>query len=395
MVSLPSFNPLNPELIASPYATYAALRATSPFWSDVMGCWVVLKYDDCIGVLRDAKTYASDWRLAGLDDREQPDESVGLQSLDGAAHGRLRSCFVKAMNGVDRGQQVGSHVRGLVRARLQALPCTDRPFDVIKAVARPVVLESICRAMGLHVPDEASFAHLAEDLVRGMDAGLIPDRAEPARRAKVELNRMMADWANSGGMAEPEGMLRKALVFATKSDIPVGQVLSTARQLFLAGYSTTVAAAANVLLAIGSNRQMALELRENPGLIGATLDELLRLDGPVQGTSRAVTSDALIGEVRVKRGDIVLCLFGAANRDPEVFPDADAVDIARHGKARHLGFGWGPHACTGAIFAREVLQALVGELLDQGLPMVIGDSSRIPRATLRYPDRVMVRIEPC
>jgi cytochrome P450 len=387
------YDPLDPAVIASPYAIYDVCRDASPFWHDAMGCWVAMKHGDCVTVLKDTDTYASDWRLAGMADDATPEDSLGIQSLDGVPHGRLRSSFAQAMTSVGGREGDKSRVRSLVRARLEANSCLHEPFDFVALVARPVALDVVCGVLGVRVPDESSFARMAEDLVLGMDAGLLPERANAARSAKQELNRLVAQWSDDDFAAESDGVLRRSLETAESLGITRQQVVSTARQFFLAGYSTTVAAAANVLLAISSDRALAERLQQDPRQIPRTVDELLRLDGPVQGTSRAVTSNAVLGGAAMKRGDIVLCLFGAANRDPSAFSDANAVDINRTGGRRHLGFGWGPHACTGAILARAIVQALVEEVLAAGLPAAVGDVSRIPRATLRYPDRVVLKFE--
>ncbi len=393
LVSPVLYDPLDPTVIDSPYAIYDVWRDASPFWHEAMGCWVVMKYGDCVTVLKDTHTYASDWRRAGMADDETPEDSLGIQSLDGVPHGRLRSSFAQAMTSHGERGQDKSRVRALVRARLRENSCLHEPFDFVALVARPVALDVICHVLGVRVPDESSFARMAEDLVLGMDAGLLPERAKAARSAKQELNRLVAQWSDDDFAADSDGVLCRSLATAESLGISRQQVISTARQFFLAGYSTTVAAAANVLLAISSDRALAEQLQQDPGQVPRTVDELLRLDGPVQGTSRALTSNAILGGAAMKRGDIVLCLFGAANRDPSAFPNANAVDIDRRGGPRHLGFGWGPHACTGAILACQVVQALVEELLVAGLPAAVGDASRTARATLRYPDRLVLKFE--
>jgi cytochrome P450 len=392
--TLPMYDPLDPAVIASPYEAYDALRDRSPFWNAALSCWVVMKYDDCVNLLKDTQTFASDWRLAGIEAEDAPGESLGIQSLDGLEHRRLRSSFSQAMKTVGESNRAQTGVRASTRTRLHAVSSSSGVFDFVATIARPVALEAVCRVLGIQVPDEASFAELAEDLVRGMDAGLIPERAEPAQQAKERLNLLIAEWSRFPFRAESSGVLRRALDSAPSLVIPEDQVISTARQLFLAGYSTTVAAAANVMLAISSDSDLGQLLQQDSRLIPATVEELLRLDGPVQGTSRAVTSSTVLGHVLMQRGDIVLCLFGAANRDPGAFRDANTLDVRRQGRGRHLGFGWGPHACTGAVLARDIIQVLVEEVLAVGLPTLAGEVSRVPRATLRYPDRLPLRMEP-
>jgi cytochrome P450 len=373
VIPVPLYDPLDPDVVSSPYAAYDALRENSPFWHVGMRCWIVMKYDLCIQVLKNSRIYVSDWRLAGIGHDTSSEEALGIQVLDGAAHTRLRSSFTRAMNSTVEMKTIQTSVRALMRSRLQEIP-QGTPFDFVTTVGRPVSLEAICNVLGIEVPESDSFAAMAEALIRGMDAGLIPEREEPAKRAKQELNALIAQWSEYRFLPYSNGILQKTLNSAAEYGIPEQQILSTARQFFLAGYSTTVAAAANAIFAIATDRELSESLQQNPALIPATIEELLRLDGPVQGTSRALSADATLGDVPMRRGEIVLCLFGAANRDPEVFPDANHIDITRVGN-RHLGFGWGPHACTGALFARDVLKVIVEEVLATGLPRIVGSSA--------------------
>ena len=93
-------------------------------------------------------------------------------------------------------------------------------------------------------------------------------------------------------------------------------------------------------------------LRAEPELLlKSAIEEMLRFDSPVQATARAASEDVEYGGVSIPKGAIVVCGIGAANRDPEVFPDPDRFDVARRDN-HHLSFGFGAHFCLGAPLAR-------------------------------------------
>jgi len=121
--------------------------------------------------------------------------------------------------------------------------------------------------------------------------------------------------------------------------------------LFGAGHETTVNLIGNGLLALHRHPDQLALLKRDPSLMPNAIEELLRYDSSVQLTGRTALEDVELGGVRVERGEGVMCLLGAANRDPEVFPEPDRLDIRRP-NIRPLSFGGGIHFCLGAQLAR-------------------------------------------
>jgi len=92
-------------------------------------------------------------------------------------------------------------------------------------------------------------------------------------------------------------------------------------------------------------------LRGNPQLVPSAIEELLRYEAPSQHTTRLATSNVIIGDSQIRSGHSVIAVIGAANRDPQRFPDPDRLDITRKDN-KHLSFGAGGHFCFGAPLAR-------------------------------------------
>ncbi|WP_203525348.1 cytochrome P450 [Streptomyces sioyaensis] len=380
------YDPLDAATVADPYPVYERLRENSPvFWSERFGSWIVTRYSDCHKVLSDVDLFASDWRRAGHE--APPTAALSMQELDPPDHTPVRRLFTTAFRDQDLDGIAAFAVRdtAAVFERLADAPS----FDFTAEVARPVALQAVCRLLGVDPPPVAAFAELSDALVRGMDAGLLPEVLEPAMAARSRINELMNEWFTAG---RGPGLLTQVLDGAGAAGITEDAVWNNVRVLFLAGFSTTVGAAANAVLAL-LEHPGALERLRDPARLDSGVEELLRYDGPVQGTTRACVETTKIDSVTVERGQLVLALFGAANRDPERFVAPNALLLDRHPN-RHLSLGWGPHACSGALLARIIIRALVQELLAAPVPpRLAAPPVRVPRATLRYPDRLPVTFQ--
>jgi len=128
------------------------------------------------------------------------------------------------------------------------------------------------------------------------------------------------------------------------------------------GHETTVNLIGNGLLALLQHPDQLKVLKENTQLLANAVEELLRYDSPVQRTARVTKTEVELGGKTIPRHALVVAAIGAANRDPERFPDPDRLDLARPDKD-HIAFGFGIHFCLGAPLARIEAQIALGTLL--------------------------------
>ena len=142
--------------------------------------------------------------------------------------------------------------------------------------------------------------------------------------------------------------------------------------LFGAGHETTVNLIGNGLLALYRNPDQLQLLRNDPSLIANAIEEFLRFDSSVQLTGRTALTAVTVGGVDVAEGNTVLCLLGAANRDPAVYSDPDRLDITRR-NIRPLSFGGGIHFCLGAQLARIEGEIAIATLLRRFPRLVLDD----------------------
>ncbi len=132
--------------------------------------------------------------------------------------------------------------------------------------------------------------------------------------------------------------------------------------ILFAGNETTTNLIGNGILTLLRHPDDMEQLRANPDLMRTAIEELLRFDGPVQLTTRFAAAPIEIEGHTIEAGEQIEFILGAANRDPEQFPNPDQLDLARRPN-RHIGFGHGIHFCLGAPLARLEGQIAIAEIL--------------------------------
>ncbi|MFJ9841757.1 cytochrome P450 [Kitasatospora sp. NPDC101155] len=384
MPSLTMYNPLDPATLEDPYPVLAALREATPvFWHEGMRSWTLTRYTDCVAVLRDHQRFARDRRRTGA---LVPEPSLSVQSLDPPDQALVRSLFMNALRAQDL-RAIEERGRRLLAARFEELT-GEGPFDVMVEIAAPLALAVISDLLGVEQPDLHSFAEISDRIMRSMDAGLDPSLAEPGQVARQQLTALVESWFTVSSRPGLLAHVRQHADPAGGADLDLF-VRNTARVMFQGGYSTMVAALGNAVHTL-LRYPDALEQMADPNLLRSGVDELVRFDGPVQGTSRIATEDCEIGGTAVRAGETVLALFAAANHDPEHFPKPDQLVLDR-APNRHLGFGWGTHSCIGTVPAQAALRVLVHALLDHPARLrAAGAPVRRRTATMRVFDRFPV-----
>jgi cytochrome P450 len=141
-------------------------------------------------------------------------------------------------------------------------------------------------------------------------------------------------------------------------------VLNACTLIVIGGYEPLVHLIGNGLLVLHNHPAERARLREDPALIKSAVEELLRYESPIQFTARVAREDVDLDGRRIRGGQTVVALFGAANRDPAVFADPDRLDLGRAPNP-HLGFGAGPHFCLGAPLVRLGAEVALGTLVQR------------------------------
>jgi len=364
------FNPMDPEFIADPYPTYHRLRAEVPVHHSPLGFWVLTRYEDVVAALRDPRLIKEPIAafVAARFGAAMPAMGLSMLDRDPPDHTRLRGLVNKAFTPrVVEGLR--PHIQKIVDGLLARVEGAGT-MDLIEEFAYPLPVTVICQMLGVPVEDRERFKQWGLDIARGLDAILLPPDSDVARRS-VAARRALADYFRAliaERRAAPRGDMLSDLIAAEEAGdkLSEDELLATCILLLVAGHETTVNLIGNGTLALLRHPDQLRRLRENPGLIGSAVEELLRYDGPVQRTARIPSADVTFDGRTIAKGEMVMPFIGAADRDPAQFPDPDRLDLTRTDN-RHIAFGWGIHFCLGAPLARVEGQIAIGTLV-QRLP---------------------------
>ncbi len=360
-----SYNPLSPGMAQDPYPTYARLRGRDPVHrSRLMNAWVFSRFADVDAILRDHRHFSSDPRKRVASRRQASLPSVAEPSilfLDPPDHTRLRALVNKAFT-PRAVAALEPHIRELMTTLLDAV---DDPsaFDLMRAVAKPLPVIVIAEMLGIPPADREQFGIWSNQRARILEPTLTPAERETAESAMAALDEYLVPII-SERKADPQDDIISALAQAEEEGdrLSEREVLIMLRLLLVAGNETTTNLIGNGMLALLRHPEQLAALRDDPGLIPSAVEELLRYDSPVQVDMRHAIEDCDVNGFRVRRGDSVVMLLGAANRDPDRFEAPDGLDV-RRGDQNHLAFGRGIHHCLGAPLARlegrVVLEALI------------------------------------
>ncbi|MEA2900998.1 MAG: pimeloyl-[acyl-carrier protein] synthase [Actinomycetota bacterium] len=368
MVEAGLTSPMLPENRSDPYPTYAFIRRHDPVHHAPDGTWVLTRYDHAAAVLRDPRFSTNPARLGeGVDmTKESPVRQAGSNLMmfkDPPDHTRLRGLVSQAFTPrtVD---SLKPRIERLVDELLDEVVARgDGEFDVLADLAYPLPTVVICELLGVPVADRESFKGWAAGASRLLDNYLDQAALMEGMAAGMELFRYFSDLVEDR-RARPGRDLLSALIAAEAEGdrLTQAELLSTVTLLFVAGFETTMNLLGNGMLALLRNPGEIDRLRADPSLVRTGVEELIRYDGPVHITARIATCDVEIGGEHIREGEQVAVSLGAANRDPEQFPEPDRLDVGRTPN-RHLGLGGGPHFCLGATLARIEAQAAFAAVL--------------------------------
>lgn len=369
---------LDDEFLRNPYPAYRRLRESAPLvWSDEFfgGAWLLTRHADVELVLRDARFSAQrtgGWVMRGSEPRT---ELRGFQRLfaramiflDAPDHQRIRQVIAAAFRPADLQRLTPRLEQAITDALAHVDP--QAGFDFVSALARPLPAQAIAMLMGLDgQPDADEFIEGSEALAEFLGASE-PSR-EQALRAQDALLAMAARFesllqARRRGAEDPQrDDALDRLLRAERSGQIRGsaELLAQCVMLLFAGHETTRHLLANGLQMLLRHPGALQALQQDPALVSGAVREMLRFDCPVQYTGRRVATAVSLHGQTLRRGDLVVALIGAANRDPQQHERPDEFDITRR-PSPSLAFGQGPHVCIGASLTLLEAQMVFSRLL--------------------------------
>jgi cytochrome P450 len=358
---------MHPATKADPYPLYARLRPRGLVRSS-LGAFVTVDHATAASILRDRRFSSSPVHQRGYRPRSYPPgdpraelPAADLLTMDPPDHTRVRRLVAGAFT--------PRTIAGLepwireLTTRLLAAADGAAGFDLVDALAFPLPIAVICHLLGVPADDQAQFRAWGHDVAANLDPQMTVAERTQSRAAEVALTGYLRNLVRER-RASPDDTILSALIAAEDEgeQLSSAEVVSTALLLLVAGFETTVNLIGNGTVALAGDPDSWGRLRQDPALVPAAIEEMLRYDSPVQLTFRTATEDVEVGGATIAAGRSVLVCIGGANRDPGVFEQPDQFRVDRPDAGRHLSFSLGLHHCLGAALARLEGRIAIEEL---------------------------------
>ncbi len=349
---------LDPEVLANPYPLYRRLRTEAPVhWDPYLHAWVVTRYEDVITVLHQFSANRTptpeQFAAMGLAELTPLAQMMTKQMLfmDAPSHTRLRSLASMAFTPA-RVEVLRNHIREILDDLLEPLLDHGR-MDVINDLAAPLPAIVTAEMLGVPTSDcdrlkawSADFAEVLGNFQHN------PDRASRTLQCVEEMTAYFREVIRQMKTEPREGLVNAFMTAEIDGDrLTEEEIIANCIVTMVGGQETTTNLIGNGILSLIRNPDQLQRLRDDLSLVPSAVEELLRFESPSQHTARICPEDTELDGKLIRKGQAVIAVMAAGNRDPERFPDPDRLDITR-GDNRHLAFGWASHFCFGAALAR-------------------------------------------
>jgi cytochrome P450 len=375
--------PFDPVFREDPYPVMAELRRRAPvYWDAPLKRWILTRHDDVEWALRH-KDFWSDPRkskpdsFARMFDANAFNEEPSMLFLDDPDHGRLRKLVSRAFT--PRAiEEMRPRVQELARELLAEVK--DEEFDLMAALAEPLPAIAIAIMLGVDEADRDKFKAWSE---KANEAFFNPFASDEDRAPGVAAADALSDYFGreiDKRRSEPRDDLIGRLCQVEEEGDRLGEneIVTMCNLLLVAGNVTTTDLIGNGVKALMDYPDQLTKLRADPGLLKNAIEEMLRYDPPVVNSGRIVPYDLELRGVKLEKGDAITVALGAANRDPDVYPEPDRFDIERE-DTHHQSFGGGAHLCLGAHLARLEASEAITALLERFPKLEAADRPHVYR----------------
>jgi cytochrome P450 len=366
-----------PEHVANPYPLYRRLRSETPFyWDFVLRGWFLTGYADVRAALADPRLSTKNFPFdvsqfpPRLQDQLAPFVRIlnkGVLYNAAPEHDRLRSPLNRAFNpaAFDR-----------LRPEMEALADDllgnaerRRSMDLVSDYSEPLADYMIGELLGLPQANRARFIEWCDQLRKFVSERRMGQETVLKARKAVKSFEAVRAYVRTIIAARRESFSDDVIghsfaVEANEAPPTEDELLANCVFFLHAGARNMAASITNAVLALLQHPEQFARLRDNPQSITVAVEELLRYETPIQVLIRGVPEEIEFSGRRIGPRQLLVLMLGAANRDPEQFPDPDRLDLTRRPN-RHVSFGVGPHGCVGGWMARFGLAIAIGAIINR------------------------------
>lgn len=344
-----NWDPQDASVMQNQRLAYDKMRDKCPVaHSDFMG-WSLFRHQDITTVLSDPETYSNQSQFLAIPN-----------GMDPPIHEQYRKALAPNF---DKKQMTSLEplVRKIARDIIVSIPF-DKKSEFMHAFVTPFTFKTLCAFLGWPEQQWKFLSDWADD---NQKAAFNKDQAAGKALAACFLERVKANLDKHRALSDDADSATDALLRTVVNDVKLDdeQIVSILRN-WAAGHGTVAAGLSILLFHLAQDPHLQARLRNDPKLVPQAIEEILRLDGPLVANRRVTTREVKIADRTIPQGENLSLMWMAANRDPHVFEDPDAIKLERDAK-HSLVWGQGIHFCLGAPLARLEMRVALEELLSQ------------------------------
>jgi len=389
-IDITSFDPFDQCFIEDPYPNLRFLQAQHPIFQSKSGNWVMTRHQDIANALADTRFSNTPSPFAVVSQRNSDKFTCAnvanntLPFLDAPEHTAPRKLITRAFHEQMKSASFESVIdanaifsKTINQATNEA--ANKNSADLLTQLCTPLCTEFMCEIFGIE--GEQAHSQLHTDLKNWSDWFFYLFSIIPSREVRDQLNQELGDFRVffqtliENKKAQPGSDLISKLLTANESNPALTeQVMIDNCMLLMADGINADYGVANALLTLIQQPEKLEQLRQNPELIPDAVHELLRFESPSLFIARRALEDIQLGEQLIKKNSGVLLMLAAANRDPELFEQADELQFDRK-RNLNMSFGKGEHTCIGRVLVTTMCESAIKALI--ALPAVTVDDAKI------------------
>jgi cytochrome P450 len=343
-------------LLAQLAREHAAFRMRAPHGGE---CWIFTRYEDVRAVQTDHRFSRA--AMIGKDvarTSAYPLQGESILGMDPPDHTRVRRLVSREFT-ARRVEQLRPRAQELVDGLLDTIERDGPPAELIAKLAEPLPILMICELLGVEYEDREMFRGWATAFMTSTGRSI-----EEILGARDALDQYLANLVAQRREVPTDDLLGALVVLRDEGDaLTEPELVNLGIAILVGGFETTAAQIGKSIYCLVTHPDELQKVREDPALVPAAVEELVRFIPLSSGTSMAwvATDDVELAGVTVRAGEAVMASAATGSRDPSVFADPDRFDVTRE-QIPHLGFGHGTHFCLGAHLARMEMQVVIGTL---------------------------------
>jgi cytochrome P450 family 144 len=391
------------QYIQDPYPLYGRMHATAPVHQiGDSGFYAVCSWDaineaiarpDVFSAnLTATMMYQPDGTVAAFEVGVLGGESQALATADDPAHAVHRKAVIPQL--AAKRIRASEPFIAATADRLWNANLRDGRIEWMSAMANRLPMMIVGRIIG--VPDDdvdrlVRWGYAATQVVEGL---VNHEQLTAAGIAVMELSGYITDQFQQAATNPQDNLLGDLATACAAGELADLTALAMMITLFSAGGESTASLIGSAAWVLATRPDIQQQVRDQPELLGAFLEEVLRYEPPFRGHYRHVVSDTTLCGLDVPAGSRLLLLWGAANRDPSHFDDPNRFRLDRSGGKGHITFGKGVHFCVGAALARLEARVVLGQLLGRTSKIEAAETGRwLPSLLVRRLERLELACE--